>query len=126
MTAVFVLDDSLTARVYNSLCNSPAFIRTIQKFSIYYFCNNFQALNLILVTSAELAGLRAILKQTLMNSSGKELFLSLYPSWCHSAMATITLCFLAQVWFCFCIRRYPDIVTTIFKNHFFFYKIEKN
>ncbi|XP_078161333.1 ARM repeat superfamily protein [Carex rostrata] len=57
-----------------------------------------QALNLILVTSAELAGLRAILKQTMMNSSGKELFLSLYPSWCHSAMATITLCFLAQAY----------------------------
>ncbi|KAJ1697081.1 hypothetical protein LUZ63_005593 [Rhynchospora breviuscula] len=57
-----------------------------------------QALNLILVTSSELAGLRAILRQALVNSSGKELFLSLYRSWCHSSMATITLCFLAQAY----------------------------
>ncbi|KAF3320141.1 protein VAC14 isoform X1 [Carex littledalei] len=58
-----------------------------------------QVLNLILVTSAELSGLRATLRQALVNSSGKELFLSLYPSWCHSSMATITICFLAQAYY---------------------------
>lgn len=32
-----------------------------------------------------------------MNVAGKDLFISLYASWCHSAMATISLCLLAQV-----------------------------
>ncbi|CAK9146249.1 unnamed protein product [Ilex paraguariensis] len=57
-----------------------------------------QALNLILLTSSELAGLRDLLKQSLVNAAGKDLFLSLYPSWCHSPMATISLCFLAQTY----------------------------
>ncbi|KAJ6816635.1 protein VAC14-like protein isoform X1 [Iris pallida] len=55
-----------------------------------------QALNLILLTSSELAELRALLKQSLVNTSGRDLFLSLYSSWCHSSMATISLCLLAQ------------------------------
>ncbi|XP_010926110.1 protein VAC14 homolog isoform X2 [Elaeis guineensis] len=57
-----------------------------------------QALNLILLTSSELAELRALLKQSLVNSSGKDLFVSLYASWCHSPMATISLCLLAQAY----------------------------
>jgi vacuole morphology and inheritance protein 14 len=57
-----------------------------------------EILNLILVTSAELAELRVILRQAPVNSSGKELFSSLYPSWCHCPIATITLCFLAQAY----------------------------
>ncbi|XP_038984891.1 protein VAC14 homolog [Phoenix dactylifera] len=57
-----------------------------------------QALNLILLTSTELAELRALLKQSLVNSSGKDLFVSLYSSWCHSSMATISLCLLAQAY----------------------------
>ncbi|XP_020257176.1 protein VAC14 homolog isoform X2 [Asparagus officinalis] len=57
-----------------------------------------QALNLILLTSSELAELRALLKQSLVNSAGKDLFLSLYSSWCHSPMATISLCLLAQAY----------------------------
>lgn len=57
-----------------------------------------QALNLILLTSAELANLRELLKQSLINSSGKDLFLSLYSSWCHSPMAILSLCLLAQAY----------------------------
>ncbi|KAH7652853.1 Vacuole morphology and inheritance protein 14 [Dioscorea alata] len=57
-----------------------------------------QALNLILLTSPELADLRNILKQSLLNVTGKDLFVSLYASWCHSAMATISLCLLAQAY----------------------------
>lgn len=56
-----------------------------------------QALNLILLTSSELSELRVLLKHSLVNSSGKDLFISLYSSWCHSPMATISLCLLAQV-----------------------------
>lgn len=57
----------------------------------------FQALNLILLTSSELSELRDLLKQSLVNIAGKDLFLSLYASWCHSPMAIMSLCFLAQV-----------------------------
>ncbi|KAK9106604.1 hypothetical protein Syun_022615 [Stephania yunnanensis] len=57
-----------------------------------------QALNMILLTSSELAELRALLKQSLVNPAGKDLFLSLYSSWCHSPMATISLCLLAQAY----------------------------
>ncbi|KAM0964415.1 hypothetical protein ACFX2C_020463 [Malus domestica] len=57
-----------------------------------------QALNLILLTSSELAELRDLLKRSLVNPSGKDLFVSLYASWCHSPMAIISLCLLAQTY----------------------------
>uniref|UniRef100_A0A0D9VRE3 Vacuolar protein 14 C-terminal Fig4-binding domain-containing protein n=1 Tax=Leersia perrieri TaxID=77586 RepID=A0A0D9VRE3_9ORYZ len=57
-----------------------------------------QALNLILLTSTELAELRSLLKKSLVDSCGKDLFISLYASWCHSPMATISLCLLAQAY----------------------------
>ncbi|GKV13212.1 hypothetical protein SLEP1_g24256 [Rubroshorea leprosula] len=57
-----------------------------------------QALNLILLTSSELAELRDLLKQSLVNAAGKDLFLSLYASWRHSPMAIISLCLLAQTY----------------------------
>lgn len=57
-----------------------------------------QALNLILLTSSELAGLRWLLNQSSVNADGRDLFLSLYSSWCHSPMATISLCLLAQAY----------------------------
>ncbi|CAL9039950.1 protein VAC14 homolog [Musa acuminata AAA Group] len=57
-----------------------------------------QALNLILLTSSELAELRGLVKLSLVQSSGQELFVSLYSSWCHSPMATISLCLLAQAY----------------------------
>ncbi|KAI7987076.1 DNA topoisomerase 2 [Camellia lanceoleosa] len=56
-----------------------------------------EALNLILLTSSELSELRDLLKQSLVNDAGKDLFLSLYSSWCHSPMAIISLCLLTQV-----------------------------
>lgn len=57
-----------------------------------------QALNLILLTSSELSELRDLLKHSLVNPAGKDLFLSLYSSWCHSPMAIISLCLLAQAY----------------------------
>ncbi|KAF9677462.1 hypothetical protein SADUNF_Sadunf08G0110200 [Salix dunnii] len=57
-----------------------------------------QALNFILLTSSELAELRDLLKQSMVNSAGKDLFVSLYTSWCHSPMAIISLCLLAQTY----------------------------
>ncbi|KAL8137983.1 hypothetical protein V2J09_003984 [Rumex salicifolius] len=57
-----------------------------------------QALNLILLTSYELSELRELLKQSLVSSDGKDLFVSLYASWSHSPMAIISLCLLAQAY----------------------------
>ncbi|KAG5411534.1 hypothetical protein IGI04_007853 [Brassica rapa subsp. trilocularis] len=57
-----------------------------------------QALNLILLTSPELAKLRNLLKGSLVSREGKELFVALYASWCHSPMAIISLCLLAQAY----------------------------
>lgn len=63
-----------------------------------FACIMVQALNLILLTSSELSELRDLLKQSLVNSAGKDLFVSLYASWCHSPMAIISLCLLAQTY----------------------------
>ncbi|KAJ0449229.1 putative vacuole morphology and inheritance protein [Helianthus annuus] len=52
-----------------------------------------QSLNIILLTSSELAGLRDLLKLSLSNAAGKDFFLSLYASWSHSAMAIISFFF---------------------------------
>ncbi|XP_010554404.1 PREDICTED: protein VAC14 homolog [Tarenaya hassleriana] len=57
-----------------------------------------QALNLILLTSPELSKLRDLLKHSLVNHEGKGLFVALYASWCHSPMAIISLCLLAQAY----------------------------
>ncbi|KAH1064062.1 hypothetical protein J1N35_029049 [Gossypium stocksii] len=63
-----------------------------------FACVMVQALNLILLTSSELSELRELLKQSLINAAGKDLFISLYASWCHSPMAIISLCLLAQTY----------------------------
>jgi hypothetical protein len=70
-------------------------------FTVYVFLpfeKTFQALNLILLTSSELSEIRDLLKQSLVNPAGKDLYISLYASWCHSPMAIISLCFVAQVY----------------------------
>ncbi|GAY56525.1 hypothetical protein CUMW_172560 [Citrus unshiu] len=63
-----------------------------------FACTMVQALNLILLTSSELSELRDLLKKSLVNPAGKDLFVSLYASWCHSPMAIISLCLLAQTY----------------------------
>ena len=57
-----------------------------------------QILNLILLTSSELFQLRNRLKKSLQSDSGKELFVTLYKSWCHNPMSTLSLCLLAQAY----------------------------
>ncbi|KAE8690888.1 Protein VAC14-like protein [Hibiscus syriacus] len=63
-----------------------------------FACIMVQALNLILLTSSELSKLRELLKQSHSNAAGKDLFVSLYASWCHSPIAIISLCLLAQTY----------------------------
>lgn len=54
-------------------------------------------LNIILLTSSELFELRHKLKE-LGNKESCELFISLYKSWCHNAVATFSLCLLTQTY----------------------------
>lgn len=56
-----------------------------------------QNLNIILVTSPELADFRKRLR-TLETKDGSALFCSLYRSWSHNAVATFSLCLLAQAY----------------------------
>ena len=55
-----------------------------------------QTLNLILLTSSELFDLRGRLKLSLSSPSGRELFTTLYRSWCHNPVSTFSLCLLTQ------------------------------
>ena len=56
-----------------------------------------QNLNIILLTAPELVQLRKGLKE-LKTDDSISLFLALYRSWCHSPVATFSLCLLAQVY----------------------------
>ncbi|KDN37415.1 ARM repeat-containing protein [Tilletiaria anomala UBC 951] len=56
-----------------------------------------QNLNIILVTSPELADFRKRLRN-LETKDGSTLFSSLYRSWSHNAVATFSLCLLAQAY----------------------------
>lgn len=56
-----------------------------------------QNLNLILITSPELADFRRRLKN-IDTKDGQQLFSSLYRSWCHNAVGAFGLCLLAQAY----------------------------
>ncbi|KAL8280512.1 hypothetical protein RQP46_007160 [Phenoliferia psychrophenolica] len=56
-----------------------------------------QNLNLIMITSPEIADFRKRLR-TLESKDGQTLFTILYRSWSHNAIATFSLCLLAQAY----------------------------
>ncbi|KAF9006631.1 vacuolar protein 14 C-terminal Fig4p binding-domain-containing protein, partial [Cyathus striatus] len=57
-----------------------------------------QKLNLILITSPELAEFRKRLKTLETRQDGQALFTTLYRSWCHNAVAVFSLCLVAQAY----------------------------
>ncbi|KAF9498847.1 ARM repeat-containing protein [Pleurotus eryngii] len=57
-----------------------------------------QKLNIILITSPELADFRKRLKSLETRQDGQALFTTLYKSWCHNAVALFSLCLLAQAY----------------------------
>lgn len=71
-------------------------------------------LNTILLTSPELFSFRVKLKD-LGSEESRMLFKSLYETWCHSPVATISLCFLTQNYehACDIIRIFPDLEITV-------------
>lgn len=56
-----------------------------------------QNLNNNLITAPELAGLRLRLR-SLDTKDGQTFFITLFRSWCHNAVATFSLCLLAQAY----------------------------
>ncbi|GBN16158.1 Protein VAC14, partial [Araneus ventricosus] len=71
-------------------------------------------LNNILLTSTELFDLRNQLKD-LKTESSWSLFACLYRSWCHSPVATVSLCLLAQTYkhACDLLQIFGDIEVTV-------------
>ncbi|KAL4247019.1 VAC14 family protein [Abortiporus biennis] len=57
-----------------------------------------EKLNMILITSPELAEFRRRLKSLETRQDGQALFTTLYRSWCHNAVAVFSLCLLAQAY----------------------------
>ena len=57
-----------------------------------------QALNVLLLTAPELSGLRAQLQAAQRDADAAALLAALYPCWCHSACAALSLCMLAQAY----------------------------
>ncbi|KAK7060363.1 hypothetical protein VNI00_001128 [Paramarasmius palmivorus] len=57
-----------------------------------------QKLSMILITSPELADFRKRLKSLETRQDGQALFITLYRSWCHNAVAVFSLCLLAQAY----------------------------
>ena len=60
-----------------------------------------QALNLILLTAAELEELRQALRLSTRSDASpedRELFAALFACWCHNPVATFSLCLLAQAY----------------------------
>lgn len=73
-----------------------------------------EQLNTILLTSPELFQLRMKLKD-LKTEESYDLFFCLYKTWCHNAVATISLCFLTQNYqhACDVIRIFSDLEITV-------------
>mmetsp|Transcript_10429 Transcript_10429/g.26235 ORF Transcript_10429/g.26235 Transcript_10429/m.26235 type:complete len:725 (-) Transcript_10429:67-2241(-) len=74
-----------------------------------------QTLNLILLTARELFELRASLKQVSTSKTSRELFVTLYRSWCHNCAATFSLCLLAQEYehACALIHQFAELEITV-------------
>ncbi|EIW76321.1 ARM repeat-containing protein [Coniophora puteana RWD-64-598 SS2] len=82
-----------TERIYKT------FAEILEKEEDLEFASDIvQKLNMILITSPELAEFRRRLKSLETRSDGQALFTTLYRSWCHNAVAVFSLCLLAQAY----------------------------
>lgn len=72
-------------------------------FSLEFVSTMVQTLNLILLTASELHGLRVLLakafdQSTTVDRKVDDLFDTLFKCWCHSPVATFSLCLLARAY----------------------------
>ncbi|KZT05649.1 ARM repeat-containing protein [Laetiporus sulphureus 93-53] len=82
-----------TERIYRT------FAEILEKEEDLEFASSMvQKLNMILITSPELADFRRRLKSLETRQDGQALFTTLYRSWCHNAVAVFSLCLLAQAY----------------------------
>ncbi|KAH7919535.1 ARM repeat-containing protein [Leucogyrophana mollusca] len=82
-----------TERIYRT------FAEILEKEEDLEFASDIvQKLNMILITSPELAEFRKRLKSLETRQDGQALFTTLYRSWCHNAVAVFSLCLLAQAY----------------------------
>ncbi|KAI0042285.1 ARM repeat-containing protein [Auriscalpium vulgare] len=82
-----------TERIYK------AFAEILEKEEDLEFASSIvQKLSMILMTSPELADFRRRLKSLETRQDGQALFVTLYRSWCHNAVAVFSLCLLAQAY----------------------------
>ncbi|KAF8897785.1 vacuolar protein 14 C-terminal Fig4p binding-domain-containing protein [Infundibulicybe gibba] len=82
-----------TERIYRT------FAEILEKEDDLEFASDIvQKLNIILITSPELADFRKRLKSLENRQDGQALFTTLYRSWCHNSVAVFSLCLLAQAY----------------------------
>ncbi|GIY11278.1 protein VAC14 homolog [Caerostris extrusa] len=101
------------------LLNAENIFRTLSEILVIYgdarfSCQMVHTLNSILLTSTELFELRNQLKD-LKTENSWSLFSCLYRSWCHSPIATVSLCLLSQTYkhACDLLQIFGDIEITV-------------
>lgn len=101
------------------LLNAEDIYRTLSEILMTHSDTRFAShmvhtLNSILLTSTELFGLRNQLKD-LKTEGSWSLFCCLYRSWCHSPVATVSLCLLTQNYkhACDLLRQFEEIEVTV-------------
>ena len=57
-----------------------------------------QALNVLVLTSAEALALRSLLRKGVGTAEGAALFRTLYPAWCHNPASLLSMCLVAQAY----------------------------
>ncbi|KAK7493852.1 hypothetical protein BaRGS_00014993, partial [Batillaria attramentaria] len=86
----------------------------LQEEDVQFACTMVQTLNTILLTSTELYDLRTQLKD-LKTEESCSLFCCLYRCWCHSPIATMSLCYLTQNYShaCLLLQSFADLEVTV-------------
>ena len=112
-----ITTSSVVSKEGNAVSDKPSSVEgddtttTTTKFSIEFVSTMVQTLNLILLTANELHGLRVLLANAFdLNddsmldkpvdeySGPMNIFESLFRCWCHSPVATFSLCLLARAY----------------------------
>lgn len=110
---------SFIIRQLSQLLNAEDVFQTLSQIledddDMLFACSMVQTINTILLTSTELFELRNQLKE-LKTQESCSLFTCLYKSWCHSPVATVSLCYLTQNYShaCQLMQTFGDLEVTV-------------
>ncbi|KAJ8303509.1 hypothetical protein KUTeg_019905 [Tegillarca granosa] len=110
---------SFIIRQLSQLLNAEDVFQTLSQIledddDMLFACSMIQTINTILLTSTELFELRNQLKE-LKTQESCSLFTCLYKSWCHSPVATVSLCYLTQNYShaCQLMQTFGDLEVTV-------------